>query len=506
VALNCSAPSLNNLIFSCTTDADCTGGKVCAQVNGVLGCVAPGTVTDGGLDGQVGDGAPDSDGSNAAAIHLGMSAAFTGTSGSLGTEMRRGIEAYLKTVNDKGGVLGGRHVVLDALDDHYDPATAVLNTEQLLDMPSAPLLADGAVPTTPTTTGPKSVFAVIGNVGTPPMVDTFPIITGARVIFFAPFTGSQKYLRDGTNSPYEFNFRAGYYDETQAMVDYFFKKRSPALTDYKHVIVFAQKDTYGDAGYNGIVNGYTNSVGTLPAQGAITRINYTRDDLTSVPPAVQQTITWSPDSGTSPAYNLESIYQDAVASSTVQSVVIVMIDTYAIGAQYIKGVKDYIYKDASHSSLLDVSFVHVSFVGPDTLAASLQTLGTVTGSTKTYADGVMVTQVVPFYNSQSPGVVQYRADIKAFDQGAYNSTSLEGYLAADLFVAGLKQTSAVDSDSVVKAFENNVQNVDLGIGVLVGFSPTNHQASHNVWLSQLDASANYSFPYRWDPTNKIQPN
>src|SRR5262245_43928254 len=113
--LHCTGPNLSGIIFSCQTDADCSGGRVCAPVSGgAKGCIE----RDAGGGGD---------------IHIGMSAAFTGTSGNLGTEMRRGINAYFKKTNDTGGVQGGRHLVLDALDDQYQPGPAVLNTEQLLD-------------------------------------------------------------------------------------------------------------------------------------------------------------------------------------------------------------------------------------------------------------------------------------------------------------------------------------------------------------------------------------
>ena len=495
VGAACTAPSVNGLIFACQSDADCAGGKVCATVSGARGCVEKGADAGGGGD-----------------IRIGMSAAFTGTSANLGTEMRRGVEAYLKSANANGGVQGGRRVVLEALDDHYDPATAVANTEQLLDMPTAALLADGGPPSTPAKAGPKGVFAIFGNVGTPTMVPTFPIITNAHVVFFAPFTGSQKFLRDGTHSPYSFNFRAGYFDETAAMLDYLFTTRAPQVAGYEHIMVFAQNDAYGDAGYNGLVNAYkaAGRQPALPTDTSICRVGYTRDDLSSVPAAVTNATTAAAGgAGSGVPYNLESIFLAAKAANTTATVAIVMVDTYAIGAQFIKGIKDYLNGDVAHASTLDVVFIHLSFVGPDSLSQALAG-GTyksvIDKSTKSYAEGVMVTQVVPSYSAQSAGIVQYRNDMKAFDQGAFNSTSLEGYLAAALFVKGLKQTPSLDSDALVKTFEESVQNVDLGTGVLVGFSPTDHQASHFVWLSQMDQNAAYSFPYRWDPTKKIQPN
>jgi len=72
-----------------------------------------------------------------------------------------------------------------------------------------------------------------------------------------------------------------------------------------------------------------------------------------------------------------------------------------------------------------------------------------------------VTQVVPYYNASLPGVVQYRADIAASDQGAPTWGSLEGYLSARLFTEGLERATAYDTSSMIKGYESIK---DLGPG------------------------------------------
>jgi len=95
VTSGCGSPSLDGTTFSCATDADCLGGKICGMANGVHACV-------------------DAD-SNP--IRVGMSAPLQGPSQDLGIEMRRGIEAMFKSVNDAGGVLG-RSVELTSMNDN----------------------------------------------------------------------------------------------------------------------------------------------------------------------------------------------------------------------------------------------------------------------------------------------------------------------------------------------------------------------------------------------------
>ena len=154
----------------------------------------------------------------------------------------------------------------------------------------------------PDVRGNASVFAILGNIGTPTMLETAPIATRDRVLFFAPFTGAQKYLRDGTNSPYVYNYRAGYYQETDAMIDYMATYRQPRIitsppgTSYRRILAFTQRDSYGDAGYNGLVNAY-NRLSPLPQPDStkpdpsIRRLYYDREDVRSVEPAITEAAT-----------------------------------------------------------------------------------------------------------------------------------------------------------------------------------------------------------------------
>ena len=176
------------------------------------------------------------------------------------------------------------------------------------------------------------MFAILGNIGTPTMLETAPIATRDRVLFFAPFTGAQKYLRDGTNSPYVYNYRAGYYQETDAMVDYMATYRQPRIitsppgNSYRRILAFTQRDSYGDAGYNGLVNAY-NRLSPLPQPDStkpdpsIRRLYYDREDVRSVEPAI-----------TEAASLLTALL--AEATGTV-SVAIVMVDTYQPGNKFI---------------------------------------------------------------------------------------------------------------------------------------------------------------------------
>ncbi|HEU4405264.1 MAG TPA: ABC transporter substrate-binding protein [Polyangiaceae bacterium] len=481
-APGCSSPELDGTTWGCASDGDCGEGFACALAGDAGRCVR-------------------SDG--AGAIRLGMSAPFQGPYAELGIEVRRGMEAYFTKVNRQGGVRG-RPIELISRDDGYEPAAARANMKELLDVQ-----AEVGDPDRPDVLGPNGVLAVVGNVGTPTMLETVPLAMKNRVVFFAPFTGANEYLRDDTKSPYVFNYRASYYEETAAMVDYLFKVRAPRVVGHDHVIAFAQDDSFGDAGYVGFSNAYNVAVAPLPSEDAILRVNYRRADPVnstrneSVPEVTRRlaALVPPPPAGGAPP-------------APAVPVAILMVDTYAAGNALIRDVKDWLNASADRAAGLDVVFLHVSFVGSDSLAEQLTTtpdtyVDALTGERRSYAGGVIVTQVVPDYLSQASGVVEYRADVAANDQGAYSFNSLEGYLAAKLFVEALRRHEGpLTSPALVQTLEGKMTDVDVGIGQPLGFSLADHQASHKVWGSRLrddpaSGGAKFEIIWTWTPAGRI---
>ncbi|MBA57161.1 MAG: serine/threonine protein kinase [Pseudomonadales bacterium] len=163
-------------------------------------------------------------------IKLGMTAAFSGSARELGRAMRIGMQAYFKTVNDRGGI-HGRQLELYSLDDGYDPPRARKNLESLLDQ------EDGA-------------FALLGNVGTPTSKAILPEILRSKTLLFGTFSGAQL-LRNDPPDRYVFNYRASYAEETAALVHYFVKilEMNPG-----NIAVFYQNDSFGKDGLAGVSN------------------------------------------------------------------------------------------------------------------------------------------------------------------------------------------------------------------------------------------------------------
>jgi ABC-type branched-subunit amino acid transport system substrate-binding protein len=466
----CGSPELDGSHFACNSDADCLGSEVCGTVGGQRACIA----------------------ASESPIRIGMSGPFQGPSAELGIEMRRGINAMFQALNADGGV-HGRDIELVAENDNYDPDDAVAAVQTLLDIKESTPGNDE-----PDVRGPDGVFALLGSIGTPTMLRTAPLADKNEVVFFAPFTGAQTYLRDGTNSPYVYNYRAGYFEETQAMIDYLATDRlprvisSPPGDSYKRIIVFQQDDSYGDSGYEGLVNAYQRVPdASLPGPTAIPRIVYQREQLASVDQPIEQAKEM-----------LEALRQEA---NGPVSVAIVMIDTYQPANKFIRAIKTWLAEDATRKANLDVLFMNVSFVGSDSLSRALRIPEPPAGLS--YTENVMVMQVVPYYGSQAQAIVDYRRDIDRFQVGEYTFTSLEGYVVAKLFAEALLMNGAnLTTESFRTVLDSQVRDLDIGIGTSLNFSPSSRQASHTVWGSSIESDGSFSVPFIWDPTTHIRPN
>jgi hypothetical protein len=148
------------------------------------------------------------------------------------------------------------------------------------------------------------------------------------------------------------DYRAGYQDETPALVEYLVDiLEIPA----DQIAVFAQNDSYGDDGFRGVAR-------ALRAYGVraedILRVGHERNSV-RVSEAVQQ-----------------------LADQKQQVRAVIMVATNKPAARRVRSLK---------GLDLDMRFAALSFVGSEALSEVFRQIGT------EYADGVIVTQVVPFH-------------------------------------------------------------------------------------------------------------
>lgn len=292
----------------------------------------------------------------------------------------------------------------------------------------------------------RNVFGFIGNVGTPTAEVSVPFTLEKKMLFFGPFTGAGLLRREPPDR-YVFNYRASYAEETAATVKYLVEQRRIPADE---IAVFAQQDGYGDAGFNGVAKMLRKY--KRDPQRAL-RIGYKRN-TSDVEEAVEKLVK---------------------GRRRVSAVV--MVATYKAAAKFIDKVK---------AERDDILFTNVSFVGSQALADELMSYG------GKVAEGVMVSQVVPLPLSKSTAVLRYQDLLPKYSLGEKpDFVSLEGYLAANLLIEGLKKAGRdFTTESLIDALEA-LHGVDLGVGASMSFGMSEHQASHKVWGTVLDANGNF---------------
>ena len=189
-----------------------------------------------------------------------------------------------------------------------------------------------------------------------------------------------------------------------------------------------------------------------------------------------------------------------------------MTDTYAPATAFITGLRQWQFaSDAQQTSLqkatrLSLYLSNVSFVGPNTLAQRLKQAGNVTTpmGPMPYTTSVFVSQVVPNYQSDSSDVVtDYQKRVQAAAETP-GFTSLEGYVAARVFLAGLlNHQGPFTPGSLIASFEG-LPDLSLGIGASSGFGPGNHDYSKSVWGTSIASDGSFQNVYFWSDGSPIQ--
>jgi len=274
----------------------------------------------------------------------------------------------------------------------------------------------------------SNAFALFGYVGTPTCVAALPLVTDAKIPFFGPFTGAEA-LRAPFNRSV-FHVRASYFDETALLV------RQLTNLGLDKIAVFYQNDAYGKAGLEG-VNRALKAKNLAPiALGTVER------NTVDVARAVKDIVPQMPEA-------------------------VVQISAYKSCAAFIREARKAGYGG---------TFFNVSFVGTQALADELGR----------ESRGIMISQVMPFPFSTTSAISREYLDAvhRAGPDAQPNYSSMEGYLAAKVFVEGLRRAGQSPTrDSLVAGLES-IQNASFG-GFNVNFGPKDHVASRFVDLSML---------------------
>jgi branched-chain amino acid transport system substrate-binding protein len=130
-------------------------------------------------------------------IVLGQSAPLSGPLQNVGEDVRNGALAYLRKLNDAGGV-HGRRIELATLDDAGDPARALANTRRFIEE--------------------FKVFALFGYTDAGMTRELLDLLQQARVPLFGAITGAEVARQPGRNV---YTVSAGHADEIDGVIGHY---------------------------------------------------------------------------------------------------------------------------------------------------------------------------------------------------------------------------------------------------------------------------------------------
>jgi ABC-type branched-subunit amino acid transport system substrate-binding protein len=271
------------------------------------------------------------------------------------------------------------------------------------------------------------VFALVGSVGTPTGIAAVPVLTEAKVPLVGMFTGAEA-LRQPFNRQV-FHVRASYFEETERMVQHL------TSLGLRKIAVFYQNDAYGKAGLEGVERALARRQLKPVATGTVER-------------------------------NTENVAQALAAILPTQPEAVVQIGAYKSCAAFIKQARGRGFGG---------QFFNVSFVGSKALADELGEAGA----------GVVITQVVPFpFGGATPIVREYQQVMGEAGQKDPDFSSMEGFLAAKVFVEGLRRAGRNPTREGLVAALESIRDWDMG-GFTVRYSPTDHTGSHYVDVTTI---------------------
>ncbi len=281
----------------------------------------------------------------------------------------------------------------------------------------------------------EHVFALIGAVGTPTSRSAAPIAAEAGLPYIAPFTGAG--LLRSAELTNVVNLRASYDQETEEIV-----ARLIGDLGIQRIAVLYQDDSFGRAGLVGAERGLSKRGLEPVALGTYIR------NTTAVKTAVLDLRAGNPEA-------------------------VILVGPYKPVAAAIAW---------SRHIGFDPVFVTISFSGGNALARELGDM----------AEGVFVTQVVPFPTDAVRVAASYRRALAMHAPGAAPGfVSFEGYLAGRLTIVGLERCG--ESVNRVRFLDSVLQGGAISLdGFNLQFGGADNQGSDRVFLTVIERDGRYS--------------
>ncbi|WP_369920242.1 ABC transporter substrate-binding protein [Marinomonas polaris] len=294
-------------------------------------------------------------------LRFGFTGPLTGPNAFTGTQVIRGIELGFKRINDSKKL--NYQLLLVPLDDGYEPSRTPSQVTTLIK--------------------DYGVKAMLGSVGTPTNLASLDVLSKNDIPLIQPFTGAQS-IRAERSSPFIFNTRASYTEEARYLINILVNDLGIKPNE---IAIFAQKDSYGDAGLASTIEALTGAGLKDPA--SILQIRHQRNSS-----------------------EVSNSVADVLGVFPIPKAII-MISTYDTSANFIKQLEAF-----------DISplFAAFSFTGLEALQAQIS-------DTKAK---ILMTQTTPSLNNwKSPIIKQLRKDMVRFgDMAPPTTMQLEGYINA----------------------------------------------------------------------------
>ncbi|NIU88433.1 MAG: ABC transporter substrate-binding protein [Nitrosopumilaceae archaeon] len=359
-------------------------------------------------------------------IVIGMSAAFSGQSKNLGSDLLSGIMTYLDYVNENGGV-DGRKIVIKKYDDGYNPLPALRNTLKLMKE--------------------DNVLLLFSYVGTPTVTRVLPLLklnSADNFYLYFPFTGAQP-QREAPYSDFVFNLRPSYREETAGLVNNFIK------IGKKNIAVFYQADAYGRSGWAGVRKELKKHGLNLIAEATYKRgSKYSDNYMAQV-----------------------DILKDASTDA------VIAVGSYAACAGFIRDARD---------AGFNVPIANLSFVGSESLL-ELLILENKPGKdyTKNLINSEVVPN---YRDTSISVVREYRKlsitdNTKSDKESNLSFVGLEGFLNAKLLIHVLTSMDGRIERTRLKQVTESIRDYDIGLPDKISFGTGKHQALDTVYFNTV---------------------
>ena len=283
------------------------------------------------------------------------------------------------------------------------------------------------------------VIGVMGSVGAPCAVTAVPIAQEKKTLVYGYFTGGSV-LRKSPPDRYVVNFRAGLVEEVAELISAFIESGVKP----EEVAFFTQQDAYGDSAFAG-------GIAALKLHGMVdvSRVRHVRYERNTV--------------------NIESGLSELLLMEPPP-----------------KGV---IFAGAGDPTIAFVREAHKSHFSPRIGAFSFVDAMYVAQQLGSEADGLLVTQVVPPFDSQVPAIGDYQKALTQLPSGeAPSYASLESYLAARaLFLAIERSPGDLSREAIVDAIRGlGVMDAGLGPARDLRMRADGHTIGGHVWRTVIE--------------------